>query len=176
MADGSVGGAHSSPDLVWPRYADEGVFRDGLAKLASGVAIVACQTADGPRGLLVSSLTGLSTDPPRILFCVRRAAAAHADLAQADAISVTLLDGRDRDEADCFAGPGRAVERFSGDRWRLSPRAPPALRDPLAAFSGPVHCRIDAGTHTIFVLDVTRAESRDADPLVYFERGFRALA
>ena len=54
--------------------------------------------------------------------------------------------------------------------------APPLRQTALAAFAGPVHCRIDAGTHTVFILDVTEAASRVADPLVYFERAFHTLA
>jgi len=171
------GGVHTSPDLC-PRplpAADEVAFRNGLAKLASGVAIVACQTPVGPQGLLVSSLTGLSTQPPRLLFCVRKQASAHAALLQAPRVAVSLLDDADRDEAERFAGSDRATERFADQAWRLD-RGVPVRRGALAAFTGPLHCRIDAGTHTVFILDVAHAEARDADPLVYFERGFRALA
>ena len=45
----------------------------------------------------------------------------------------------------------------------------------LATFAGPVRSRIDGGTHTIFILNVTTARARDADPLLYFERTFRKL-
>ena len=80
------------PSSWIPSPADEVAFRNGLAKLASGVAIVACWADGQPRGLLVNSLTGLSTQPPRLLFCVRKAAGAHAALLKADFISVSLLD------------------------------------------------------------------------------------
>jgi flavin reductase len=39
---------------------------------------------DTPRGLLVSSITGLSVDPPRFLFCVRKEASSHDALLAAD--------------------------------------------------------------------------------------------
>ena len=168
---------HTDPATAWlPPLADEVTFRDGLAKLASGVAIVACWADGQPRGLLVSSLTGLSTQPPRILFCVRKAAAAHAALLAAEAVGVSLLDKDDLEEAQRFAAADRARERFGDSGWRLDPTRPPERRDALAAFSGPVRCRLDGGTHTIFILDVARADARDADPLLYFERGFRKLA
>src|SRR4051794_6210300 len=53
---------------------DPGAFKDALARLASGVAIISCWDDGAPRGLLVSSITGLSVDPPRFLFCVRKEA------------------------------------------------------------------------------------------------------
>jgi flavin reductase len=175
VADGAA--LHTDPALSWlPPLADEVAFRDGLAKLASGVAIVACWADGQPRGLLVSSLTGLSTQPPRILFCVRKAAAAHEALIAAEAVSVSLLDDGDLEEAQRFAATDRARERFGDGGWRLDPKRPPERREALAAFSGAVRCRLDGGTHTIFILDVARAHARDADPLLYFERGFRKLA
>lgn len=172
-----AGVAHTDPAVAWlPPLADEVAFRNGLAKLASGVAIVACWADGEPRGLLVSSLTGLSTQPPRLLFCVRKAAGAHEALLSADAVSVSLLDQHDQEEARRFADGARAPERFGDGDWRLDPKAPPARRNALAAFAGPIRCRIDGGTHTIFILDVAQAHARDADPLLYFERGFRTLA
>ena len=146
-----------------------------IARWISGVAVVACRGRDGPVGLLVSSLTGVSTEPPRILFCVPKRAAAHAALLEANQVCVSLLDNTARAEAERFAVSG--VERFADGGWRLAANAPPVRRDALAAFSGPVHCRIDAGTHTVFILDVSHAEARgEAEPLVYFERSFRGLA
>jgi len=164
------------PSSWIPSPADEVAFRNGLAKLASGVAIVACWADGQPRGLLVNSLTGLSTQPPRLLFCVRKAAGAHAALLKADFISVSLLDEADREEAERFAQGARAAERFCDGQWTLDPRRPPERRDALAAFSGPVRSRMDGGTHTVFILDVSDAKARDADPLLYFERDFRKLA
>ena len=174
MANGAI--AFSREPVAWgPRPADEVAFRNGLAKLASGVAIVACWADGQPRGLLVSSLTGLSTQPPRILFCVRKAAGAHAALLAAETVSVSLLDEADREEAERFATGDRAAERFGDGRWTLDPRAPPQRQDSLAAFAGPIRSRIDGGTHTVFILDVSQAHARDADPLLYFERAFRRL-
>jgi len=177
MADGSGLNSPTACEVVrlWPQ-AEPQAFRDGMARLASGVAIVACETPAGPRGLLVTSLTGLSTEPPRLLFCVRKAAASHAALIAAEAVSVSLLNAADREEAERFCTPERAAERFDPARWSFEPAAPPELRSALAAFVGPVRCRIDAGTHTIIILDVSSARVDEADPLVYFARRFETLA
>jgi len=180
MADGSVP-AHTPAqpgvcDVVrlWPP-ADPAAFRDGLARLASGVAVAACWSEGRPRGLLVSSLTGLSTEPPRVLFCVRKSSASHDALLAADAISLSILTPDHAAEAERFSRTDLAAERF-GQAWRLRPMEPPALTDALASLSGPVHCRIDAGTHTVLILDVSVTQSRDAAPLIYFGRAFEVLA
>ncbi len=181
MADGLALTAHTPPDVglcdvvrLWPS-ADPATFKDGLARLASGVAVAACWADGRPRGLLVNSLTGLSTEPPRVLFCVRKAASSHDALLAAPAISLSILASDHAAEADRFSRSGLADERF-GKAWRLNPVEPPALTDALVSLSGPIHCRIDAGTHTVFILDVSVTDSRAAAPLVYFDRGFEALA
>lgn len=180
MADGSVQSATDpgeSCDVVrlWPRV-DEAAFRDGLAKLASGVAIVACWTPDGPRGLLISSLTGLSSDPPRILFCVRKAASAHQALLRAEAVSLAVLASEDRQEAERFSRSELTGERFAPERWDLAPQSPPAYRSALVSLAGPICCRIDAASHTVFILDVSGARTLQGDPLLYFDRDFHKLA
>lgn len=159
---------------LWPP-ADAAAFKDGLSRLASGVAVAACWSDGQPRGLLVNSLTGLSTEPPRVLFCIRKAASSHDALLVADAVSLSILTPDHTAEAERFSRADLAHERF-GDAWRLGSVEPPALTDALVTLSGPVHCRIDAGTHTVFILDVSTARSRDAAPLVYFDRGFEGLA
>jgi flavin reductase len=180
MADGSASTAHTPVEAdvcdvvrLWPP-ADPAAFKDGLARLASGVAVAACWSGGQPRGLLVSSLTGLSTEPPRVLFCVRKAASSHDALLAAEAISLSILTPGHTAEAERFSRSDLAHERF-GDAWRLHSVEPPVLADALVSLSGPIHCRIDAGTHTVFVLDVSATESRDATPMVYFDRSFEAL-
>lgn len=181
MADGAHTPASIADRLVersverlWPP-AEAEAFKTGLARLASGVAVVSCWSGDQPRGLLVSSLTGLSTEPPRVLFCVRKAASAHGALLAASSIGLSILAADDEREALRFSSSDLAHERF-GDGWRTTPQRPPLLKDALVALSGQVHCRIDAGSHTIFILNVTHAEARDGAPLVYFDRRFGQLA
>ena len=181
MADGAASTVHTPVETdvcdvvrLWPP-ADPAAFKNGLSRLASGVAVAACWADGRPRGLLVNSLTGLSTEPPRVLFCVRKAASSHDPLLAAEAISLSILATDHAEEADRFSRSDLAEQRF-GAAWRLNPVEPPALTNALVSLSGPVHCRIDAGTHTVFILDVSATDSRPAEPLVYFERGFEALA
>ena len=150
-------------------------FRDAVALLAGGVAIVTCWDGEIPRGLLVSALTTVSVDPPRMLFCVRKAASAHDALLAADHCALAILAERDRGEAERFSTTARSGERFEPSRWRLDTDAPPRHRAPLVGLDGVISRRIDAGANTIFILDVTQAQADRDRPLVYFDRSFRSL-
>lgn len=150
-------------------------FRDAMARLVSGVAIVTCLNGGTPRGLLISSLTALSIEPPRILFCVGKAASSHDTLLKITACNVAILSEGDREEARRFADTSRTHERFAGANWRAAPGEAPTYDDALANLSGGLHRLADAGTHSVFVLDVASTTTRDGAPLAYFNRDFRHL-
>jgi flavin reductase len=166
-------------DLTAESSAHEGLdptrFREAMARLAAGVAVVACLDDGKPRGLLVSSLTSLSVEPPRVLFCVAKSAGSHDLLARADRCALSVLSDRDAEEAERFSRIERVAERFTSTAWRLAPTAPPLHRGALIGMTGPISQRIDAGSHSVFILDVQTVETRSAAPLIYFDRAFRSL-
>lgn len=159
----------AAPSQVDPGQAD---FKEVLAHLAGGVAIISCWDGEKPRGLLVSSITGLSVEPPRFLFCVRKEAGCHDALAAAAECGVTLLSADDQDEAWRYASSARANERFSPERWRLSQEAPPAYRGGLARANCVIDSVADAGTHSILIVTAKESTLSPTQPLVAWNRGF----
>lgn len=147
-------------------------FKEVLAHLASGVAIISCWDGPTPRGLLVSSITGLSVEPPRFLFCVRKEAASHDALLTSRECGVAMLGAADEDEALRFASSSRAAERFAPDRWRLKAPAPPAYRGGLASVRCNVERITDAGSHSIIVVTAINSVLTPGPPLVAWNRGF----
>jgi flavin reductase (DIM6/NTAB) family NADH-FMN oxidoreductase RutF len=160
--------------LLYPiATADPRAFEDATARLAGSVAIVAWEGALGPEGLLVRMVSLLSTKPPRVLFGVEKGNASHSALLQVEACSINLLSDADEAEAERFAGD--EAGRFSPSRWRLQDGLAPRLLVSAAHLAGVVDQRIDAGSHSLFVLRVEEVEARDQSPLVYCDRSFRRL-
>ncbi|HWW26047.1 MAG TPA: flavin reductase family protein, partial [Caulobacter sp.] len=149
-------------------------FKEVLAHLASGVAIISCWDGPTPRGLLVSSITGLSVEPPRFLFCVRKAAGSHDALLASRECGVAMLGAADEDEAMRFASSSRAAERFVPDRWRLKAQAPPAYRGGVATARCRIDTVIEADTHSIFIVTALCSALTSGPPLVAWNRGFLA--
>ncbi|MDB5433007.1 MAG: flavin reductase domain protein FMN-binding protein [Caulobacter sp.] len=154
---------------------DDATFRQAMSRLAGGVAVVACQTSEGPRGLLVSSLITLSVAPARVLFCVRKEAAAHNHLTRANRVSISVLSDAHGAEAERFSGPHLAQERFTASHWRIDANAPPALTGALISLTGHREQLIDAGSHSMFIVRIADAASADLRPLIYFGRDFHGL-
>ncbi len=166
---GARGKAHSP---------DEGRvdFIETAARLAGAVSIVAGQDEAGPFGLVVSSLTVLSVEPARVLFCIRKAASCYARLLAAPSLSLTVLGAEDEDEATAFTTRNRLAPRFVSDRWELEEARPPRLQGGLVSLEGEVFQRISADSHTIFILNVEHSRHEEAEPLLYFNRSYRRLA
>ena len=163
--------------LTLPRPSvDRTQFREAMAHLASGVALIAWWDAETPRGLLVSSLTALSTEPPRVLFCVAKTAPAHGALLKAEECSLSLLSATDQEEAERLSLHEQAQDAFSTEAWTLDPQAPPRRLGALVSLTGFVDSKMDAGSHSIFVVRVGGADVRKHAPLVYFDRAFHRLA
>ena len=149
-------------------------FVDAAAKLAGAAAIVAW-TEDRPRGVLIRAVNLLSTQPPRVLFGVDKLDPDHDGLLMADRCSLNLLSDQDEAEADRFVRPDRRQERFAAERWRREAGEPPRLTSAVVHLAGVIDQRIDAGSHSLFVVRVDEAHSHDETPLVCFDRGFRRL-
>jgi len=151
-------------------------FVDTAARLAGAVSIVAGQDEAGPFGLVVSSLTVLSVEPPRVLFCIRKAASCYTRLLEAQTLSLTVLGVEDEDEAATFTMTNRPAPRFTSDRWVLDEAQPPRFEGGLVSLEGEVFQRISAASHTIFILNVEHSRHEEAEPLLYFNRSYRRLA
>jgi flavin reductase len=165
-----------SSGLAASRGADRLDFIETAARLAGAVSIVAGQDETGPFGLVVSSLTVLSVEPARVLFCIRKAASCYARLLEAQTLSLTVLGAEHEDEAVAFTAGDRLAPRFASNRWGLEEARPPRFDGGLVSIEGEVLQRISAASHTIFILNVERSRHEEAQPLLYFNRSYRRLA
>lgn len=161
---------------VCPNPLDQGALKDALARLASGLTLIACWDGDTPKGLVATSFIGLSVSPPRVLFSVRHEASAHEALLRATHYSAAILSEADREVADAFSSSTRSEQRFAGAGWRLDDLAAPRYLGGLARFELRTERRIGADSHTIFIAEVVNVVSDTGAPLVFFERGLSSLA
>jgi flavin reductase (DIM6/NTAB) family NADH-FMN oxidoreductase RutF len=162
--------------LVFPRpTVHDQMFAEATSRLAGAVAIVTWRS-DEPDGLLVRTVSLLSTLPPRVLFGAPKDAPGHDGLLGAANCMINLLSEADEEEAERFEKAGRHRDRFPTDRWRIEPDQPPRLRAGTAHLAGAIDHRIDAGSHSLFVVRIDDAEVNSRAPLVSFDHGFRRLA
>ncbi|WP_394618519.1 flavin reductase family protein [Lentzea sp. JNUCC 0626] len=145
-------------------------FTDAMSRLVSGLAVVTTRQAGGrPCGLLVSSICSYSVDPPSVLVVVDHASRCREALTHCAEFGVHVLGSAQERTARTFAS--RGADKFAEIAWEWDGSVPRICAAPIY-----LRCTasavMDHGDHTILIGEVTRAEVREAEPLVFYRRLF----
>jgi flavin reductase (DIM6/NTAB) family NADH-FMN oxidoreductase RutF len=147
----------------------ETIFRDAMASLASGVAVLTARRDDGaPCGLVATSLAAYSAHPPSVLVSIGHTSRCHEAMADGREFGVHLLAGDQEPVAHVFADP-RTEDKFDGVDWRWDGDVP-AIGGTLVYLRCRRSARFDLYDHTILIGDVQDGSHSAGEPLVYLER------
>jgi len=155
----------------------EAMFRDVMASLASGVAVLTARgDEDAPCGLLATSLAPYSVRPPSALVSIGHTSRCHEALADGASFGVHLLAIEQEPLARVFADPENE-SKFDGIDWEWDGDVP-AIAGTLAYMRCRRSARFDLYDHTILIGDVEHGRHDGGEPLVYLERrmGWRLSA
>jgi flavin reductase (DIM6/NTAB) family NADH-FMN oxidoreductase RutF len=146
------------------------LFRESMARLCSGVAVITARRDDGqPCGLVATSVSSFSASPPSVLVSVDHSSRCHRALVDGDTFGVHVLSADQEQLARVFAGRGE--DKFAGVEWSWDEGV--ARIDGALAY---LRCRRSAlfelYDHSLLVGDVTGGSVTDAEPLVYMARSF----
>lgn len=153
-------------------------FRQGMRQLAGGVCAITVGQGAERGGLVATSVTALSADPPSLLVCVNRAASAWPLLQRHDRFGVNLLARHHLPLARRFSGMdgARGAERYADPGWETQGEGPPLLADALVAFDCAVEERIERHSHAILIGRVLRGTPvREEAALVYLRGQYLGL-
>ena len=147
------------------------LFREAMAGLCSGVAVVTARRDDGnPCGLVATSVSSFSARPPSVLVSVDHSSRCHRALVDGDSFGVHVLAADQEQLAHVFAGKGD--DKFAGVDWSWD--------EDVARLGGALaylRCRRSAlfelYDHSLLVGDVTGGVVSDGgEPLVWWSRAF----
>ena len=145
-------------------------FRHVIGHFASGVTVLTTHHGGDDFGATASAVSSLSLDPPMLLVCLNTRGSTQEAIHSSRVFGVNILDEDQGTVAERFAtssGPkfgGLNVDRGVGDV--------PLLADSLAYCECSVAEDVLAGTHRVFLANVTRAIAREGSPLTYFRGKF----
>lgn len=156
---------------------DTQAFRDAMSAFPSGVTIVST-TDDAGRhwGFTASAFSSVSMDPPLVLVCIANTADSHPTFVKARRYAINILSQGQQDVAMHFARKG--VDKFGPHAFRYGNAEtphPPVLPGSRASLVCTAHDVYTAGDHTVLIGAIEDVELTDAEPLVYYGRGFRNL-
>lgn len=158
-----------STPVLEPRPDD---LRRLFRRHAAGVAVVTTSHRGRPAGLLVTSLTSVSPNPPLLSFNVALTASTWPALRDAEHIGVHVLAASQEALAARFALSG--ADRFSPPTaWRPGPHEVPLLDDCAATAVAVVERRLPVADHVIVVARLlSTAADDDAGPLLHHDGAF----
>lgn len=146
----------------------EELFRDSMASLASGVAVVTARRPDDrPCGLAATSLAAYSANPPSLMVSISHSSRCHRALVGAEHFGVHILRAQQEPMARVFAG--RGDDKFAGVEWSWDGEVPR-----IAGSIAYLRCRLaevfERYDHSVLVADVVSGAFDGGDPLVYLAR------
>jgi flavin reductase (DIM6/NTAB) family NADH-FMN oxidoreductase RutF len=145
------------------------LFREAMAHLASGVAVVTARRDDGvPCGIAATSLVSYSARPPSLLVSIWHGSRCHDALADCERFGVHLLRSDEIELAHRFADR-QSQDKFAGLDWSWDGDVPE-----LAGSLAYLRCRRAENfvryDHTILIGDLERGRLEAGEPLVYSRR------
>lgn len=149
-------------------------FKKAMRTFSSGVTVITTREGDRLHGLTVSAFSSLSLDPPLVLICIDKGAAAHDVFGKAGKFVVNILADDQEEVSNCFAS--RADDKFEKSKWHVGVLGLPVIDDAFGVAECVLHDSLPGGDHTIFVGRVVATRTREAKPLLYGQGGYRRQA
>ncbi|MCA9049739.1 MAG: flavin reductase [Planctomycetaceae bacterium] len=147
-----------------------------LGRIPSGVFILVAGNGAGQvTGLLASWIQQASFEPPQITVAVNKSRYLNDWLAAGSAVTLNQISKGDNTLFRHFGkGFEPGVSAFDGIRIKTGTSGLPLLTDSMASMEGQVVSAMEAGDHTIYLVNITSAEAhQDAtafDPFVHVRR------
>ncbi|MEM1371733.1 MAG: flavin reductase family protein [Pseudomonadota bacterium] len=148
---------------------DSAAFRRAMSKFATGVAHKNPRYEGAAQGIVVNSFASVSLDPALVLWSIDKGSRRRAVFEHADRQAIHILSKAQH--AQCMALVKDATA-FEGLDMIDRPDGPPLIEGCLARFECEPYASVDAGDHVTLIQKVITASHQDAEPLVFFDRGF----
>lgn len=156
---------------------DAETLRDTMRCWTTGVAVISARTGEARHGMTVNSFTSVSLDPPLVSVCIQNDLRILPMIRESGTFAISVLAAGQAEMSNRFAGRSTEyVDRFEDLSTRTAVTGAPVLADALAYFDCEVEASYPGGTHTIVVGRVLEARRVEGEPLLYWNRGYRAIA
>jgi flavin reductase (DIM6/NTAB) family NADH-FMN oxidoreductase RutF len=143
-----------------------------MRRLAATVTLVTTSDADGQRyGMLATSVTSVTMEPPMLLVCVSRSAHVHPALMARKRMCINVLLDEQAELVRAFSSSLPHDERFANvDCENHTTFGLPYLRNAQAVFFCEIDQVVEAGTHSVVLARVLESRAMDAvRPMVYVD-------
>lgn len=148
---------------------DRGIISEALSNLSHGVYVLGTRRGREMTAMTAAWVSQVSEHPPCVAVAVRDDRYTHGVITESSTFALSVLRDDQVDVATHFAETsGEYHDKLHGIPYGQSPGGSPILLDCLAYLDCKVLDTSRAGDHTVFIGEVTAAESYGPDyPLLY---------
>jgi 3-hydroxy-9,10-secoandrosta-1,3,5(10)-triene-9,17-dione monooxygenase reductase component len=150
-------------------------FRQCLGKFATGVTVVTCSDDDDrPYGITANSFSSVSLEPHLILWNIAKVSNSLQAFLDANHFAINILAQGQQELSSHFAKSDHTL--FDSIEIDRSVDNVPLIPGALARFECRTHQIHECGDHHIIIGEVTRFESSDADPLLFYSGNYASIS
>ncbi len=150
-------------------------FKAAMRALPAGISAITTGSGAGVAGLIVSSLTSISAEPPMVGFFIHESCSIISALLANGRFVANVLGEDHLAVMSCFLCEPQGPARFSKGDWSHGLHDQPILDDALASVECDIVTTQAMGTHRLIVGKIRRAASRHASPMINFNAMTRRL-
>ncbi len=142
-------------------------FKAAMRALPAGISIISTGSGESVAGMVVSSLTSISAEPPLVGFFVHQTSSMYRTLLDNGRFVANIL-GEDHDAvmSSVLCAP-QGPQRFASGAWDVSREGLPVLTDAVASLECDIVVTQSLGTHDLVVGKIRRSTCSDANPVVH---------
>ena len=147
----------------------EQAIRQALYRISYGLYIITAQAEGRDNGQCANTCFQITSDPARLAIGISQQNFTHELIQKSGKFGVSVLNLTGHDYARGFGyRSGRDVDKFKGLAVHRGESGVLLLDDALVTMEATVRDQMDAGTHTLFLADVTNGEIlQEGDPMTY---------
>jgi len=144
-------------------------IRQALYRISYGLYIITAQADGRDNGQCANTCFQITSDPARLAIGINKLNFTHELIQKSGKFGVSVLSQTGVDYARRFGyKSGRDTDKFEGLAVHRGESGVLLLDDALVTMQATVLNQMDAGTHTLFLADVTNGEIlQEGDPMTY---------
>ncbi len=151
------------------KEAREAAIRQSLYRISYGLYIISAQAEGRDNGQCANTCFQITAEPARLAIGINKINFTHELIQKSGKLGVSVLSQTGQNYARRFGyRTGRDFDKFEGVAAHLGESGVLLLNDVLVTMEATVVGQLDAGTHTLFLADVTAGEIlQEGDPMTY---------
>lgn len=148
---------------------NEKAIKQALYRISYGLYIITAQVDGRDNGQCANTCFQITSDPARLAIGINKLNFTHELIQKSGKFGVSVLSQTGQDHARRFGyRSGRDADKFEGVAVHRGESGVLLLDDSLVTMQATVLSQMDAGTHTLFLADVTYGEIlQEGDPMTY---------